>query len=147
MIEIRTDEHAKPAHVDGGHNHEQTRAIADGISEAVRLLVYATMPEKRGLKYPSDIYSVLGSLAGALHTLPQALQQMSEWTASEVAAGHARENPGYGPHGGNAEAAATALTSALQEAARAANKLGGLLTEGQSATRGLESTRDQDDDE
>lgn len=139
MIEIRTDEQAPPARPDGPHSHEQTRAIAEALSEAARLLNYATMPGNGGLRYPSDVYDVLGALAGMAHTLPQALGQMANWTATETRAGRVREHPSYGDHGGDAHAAATALAGAMAEAAELADRLGTVLGRGQAAVRGLES--------
>jgi hypothetical protein len=141
VIEIRIDEFAEPAHPDGPQNHEQTRVIASGIHEAFRLLNYATM-HSNGLRYPSDVYSVLGTLSSAVALLPQALEQMRRWVAAEVAGGHARENAHYGPCNGDAERAAAALTSTMQEATRAASRLASLLAEGRASMRGMESTRD-----
>ena len=145
MIEIRTEENGAVAHPNGPHHHEQTRAIAEALSETARLLNYATLPGNGGLRYPSDVYSVLGSLAGMTRILPQALEQVADWIAAEVSAGRAQENPHYGPYRGDAAAAATALRSVLAEAARTANQLGGLLDEGQTAVRGLESARQDDE--
>jgi hypothetical protein len=141
MIEIKVSEDGQPAHPDGPHDHEQTRAIAAGIDEACRLLNYATM-SRYGLRYPSDVYSVLGTLSGAVGKLPQSLTQMTTFVAGEVSGGHARENASYGEHGGDAEAAHEALVAAMQEAAEHAAALARALQAGQSAMRGMESTRD-----
>lgn len=141
MLEIRTDENARPANPDGPHDHQQTRAIADGIHDAFRLLNYATM-HPQGLQSPSDVYSVLGTLASAVSLLPQSLHQMSQWIGQEVAQGAARENPSYGPHCGNAEAAYAALAAVVREASGTATDLGRLLDKAQAQTRGLESARD-----
>lgn len=145
MIEIRTAPDAKPARTDGGHHPDQTRAIAAGISEALRLLTYATMPEKGGLRYPSDVYSVLTSLSAAVHMLPQALDQMAEHIGSEVSAGHARENPHYGHHGGDAHAASAELETVLGLAKSHTRALASALASAQSVIRGIESTRHDDE--
>lgn len=143
MIEIRTDADAEPAHPDGPQDSEQTRAIASGIDDAFRLLNYATMS---GLSYPSDVYSVLGQLSGGIAKLPQALEQMRAWIAREIAEGNARENPRYGEHGGDADAAHAALDKAVREATVHAMALGRALQAGQTAMRGMESTRPTQDD-
>ncbi len=140
MIEIRTDADAKPAHPDGPHDPDQTRAIASGIDQAFRLLNYATM-SRYGLSYPSDVYSVLGELSGAVAKLPQALHQMSQFINAEVAEGRARENAEYGNHGGDAQAAYGALAAAVREGSALATDLGRVLDRAQAAVRGLESTR------
>lgn len=145
MIEIRTDVDAEPAHPDGPQDHEQTRAIASGIDDAFRLLNYATMGA--GLRYPSDVYSVLGQLSGGIAKLPQALEQMRAFIAREIAEGNARENAHYGEHGGDADAAHAALDEAVREATRHALALGRALQAGQAAMRGMESTRDEDQDD
>lgn len=147
MIEIRTDADAEPAHPDGPHDPDQTRAIASGIDEAFRLLNYATMPGNDGLTYPSDVYSVLGELASGVAKLPQALQQMHAFVAAEVSKGRARENTHYGRYQGDATAAATALLGAVAQASTAATQLQSLLDEAQSTVRGLESTRNEDQDD
>jgi hypothetical protein len=146
VIEIRTDADAEPAHPDGPHDHEQTRAIASGIDDAVRLLNYATM-SRYGLRYPSDVYSVLGELSGAISKLPQALRQMSQFIGAEVAEGRARENADYGRHGGDAQAAAGALAAAVREGSVLATDLSRVLDRAQAVVRGLESTRDEDQDD
>lgn len=141
MLEIRADKDADPATPDGPHNPEQTRAIAEAISEAARLLNYTTM-KNNGLRYPSDVYSVLGALHAAVLTLPQALRQMAEWVDHEVGQGAARENPHHGPHGGNADAAAAALRRAMADAKDNAEALAEALSAGQASMRGMETTRD-----
>lgn len=144
MIEIRTDEDAKPITPDGPHDYEKTRAIADGLHEAFRLLNYATM-NRGGLTYPSDIYSVLGSLSAALNLFPQALDQMGQWLAAETADGYVRENANYGGHGGDAEAAVADVRTLLLAAAQNATTLADRLGKAQSAAAGLESTRRDED--
>lgn len=146
MIEIRTDEHADPAHPDGPHDHEQTRAIAEGANEAIRLLNYATM-SRDGLRYPSDVSSVLGDLIGVVGKLPQSLDQMVNWIVSEVDKGHVRENADYGKFSGDTKAAVGSLGAALFDAAARAADLQRALSDAQVAVGGMESTRDQDQDQ
>jgi hypothetical protein len=94
-----------------------------------------------GLAYPSDVYSVLGELSAAVSKLPQALHQMTQFINTQVADGLARENPGYGRHGGNAEATYAEMATASRVACDVASELGRLLGRAQSAISGLESTR------
>lgn len=141
MIEIVTEPGAKPASPDGPHDHELTRVIAAGIDEAARLLNYATMPGNNGLRYPSDVASVLGDLSAAASKLPQAMQQMRQWLADEVAAGHARDSTHYGRYSGNTAAAIAAFCRTMDVAEEAAATLQGLLADGQSTASAMESTR------
>jgi hypothetical protein len=139
MIEIRATGDRRPVMADGPHDPDSTRAIAAGIDSAARLLNYATM-SPAGLRYPSDVYSVLGELAAAMGKLPQALGQMAQFISAEVYEGRARENAAYGDHGGDARAAHAALAAAVREASSTATALGRLLDRAQAAVRGLEST-------
>lgn len=152
MIEIRTDVDAEPAHPDGPHDPDQTLAIASGIDQAFRLLNYATM-SRYGLRFPSDVYRVLGELSGAVSKLPQALHQMSQFINAEIAEGRASENAEYGNHDGDAQAAYAAFAAAVREGSTLATDLGRVLDRAQATVRGLESTRgvvqlgeDQDDE-
>lgn len=145
MIEIRVDEDDdRPVTPDGPHDRERTRAVAEGIDAACRLLNYATSPEKHGLAYASDVYSVLGSLSAAVNKLPQALNQMIQFINVQVVEGTVRENPHYGKHNGDAEAAYAAMLGALRNAVGAAGDLERWLCEGRSAISGLESTVEDD---
>jgi hypothetical protein len=138
MIEIRVDEDDRPITPDGPHSPERTRAVAEAIGAAFRLLNYATM-STRGLRWPADVYSVLGELAAAIDKLPQALRQMTEFIGDQVAQGRATENPSYGTHSGDAEAAHVDMAAAIQEATNDAANLAGWLRRAQSAVRGLEA--------
>lgn len=139
MIEIRISEHDRAITPDGPHNPDGTRAIAAGIDAAFRLLNYATSPEKNGLTYPSDVYSVLGELTAAIGKLPQALQQMSQFIGKQVDDGAVRENPHYGKRSGDAEAAHGELAAAVRQACVVATDLAWLLSKAQSAVAGLEA--------
>ena len=144
MIEIiRTAEHDLAITPDGPHSPDRTRAVAEVIDAAFRLLTYATMSPS-GLGWPADVYSVLGQLAAAIDKLPQALRQMTEFIGEQVADGRAIENPSYGRHGGNAEAAHAELAAATREAFLAVADLAGLLRIAQSAVRGLEGVPSQE---
>lgn len=138
MIEIKVFGRDQAASSDGPHDNEMTRAIAAGIDQAFRLLNYATMRD--GLTYPSDVYSVLGELSAAMNKLPQALHQMTQFIGAQVSEGKTRENPDYGRHAGDAEAAYGELAVTLREGSVAATDLGRLLDRAQAAVRGLEST-------
>jgi hypothetical protein len=146
-IEIRVDRpedddpiKGKPITPDGPHSNWGTRAVADGIYEAVRLLNYATSADKRGLTYPSDLYEVYGSLHGAVVLLEQSLDQMADWNTTQTRAGYVRENAEYGDHGGDAGAAAADVQLATAAAVQQVRDLAAVLGKLHAATRGLEAS-------
>lgn len=139
MIEI-TDADGKLVSVNGPHSSDGTRAIAAGIDEAARMLNYATMPGNGGIVYPSTVYSVYGELMAALDKLPQALNQMATWVIEQADAGAIQENPGYGKHGGDTEAAVTELVAGTGTACAKVHELVMALGRARSAASGLEST-------
>ncbi|WP_026415429.1 hypothetical protein [Actinomadura oligospora] len=141
MIEIRTDPGARPARIDGGHHPQQTIAIADGIAEATRLLAYATMPDKSGLRHPGDVYSVLGALTDAIARLPQVLTQMTEFIDDGVTEGRVQENPNYGSHGGDAQAAYAEMCEAVRVVSRSLITARSGLHIAHSALSGLEGAQ------
>jgi hypothetical protein len=63
-----------------------TRALANGASEAIRALNHATLPadDHPGLKYPSDAYDLLSALYELSGHLPQLLEQISAFLLREV---------------------------------------------------------------
>jgi len=63
------------------------RAIAETISEAVRLLDLATLPGCGGFAWPADVDSVLTSLQLSAARLPQALAQSEQWLDEAMEAG------------------------------------------------------------
>jgi hypothetical protein len=143
VIEITVDDDDdRPVTPDGPHSPERTRAVGEAISEAFRILNYATMPEKHGLAYPGDVYSVLGALSAAMSKLPQALDQMTWFIRKQVSGGKAVENARYGKHNGDTEAAYATMLHALRAATSSAGDLERWLGEGRTALNGMESTAD-----
>lgn len=140
MIEIRTAPEAQPARTDAGHHPQQTIAIADGIAEATRLLTYATMPGKNGLRHPGDVYSVLGALTDALARLPHILTQTTDFVDDLVTEGRVRENPNYGSHGGDVQAANAEMREAMRVASKGLSTARSGLYIAHSALSGLETT-------
>lgn len=136
MIIVKVDETSRAVQLDGPHHPDQTRAIADAISQAMRMLNYATH-HGDGLAYPADVSSVFAALAEALARLPQALGQMSGWIVGGSLTGRIQEDPETGPYSGDTAAAARALASVCIEAGHVANKLSGLLSEAQNKTANL----------
>ena len=63
------------------------RAIAETISEAVRVLDLATLPGCGGFVWPADVDAVLTSLQLAAARLPQALVQSEQWLDEAMQAG------------------------------------------------------------
>jgi hypothetical protein len=139
MITVRTGPHTAPATPEGPHDPEQTRAIADAVSQAVHLLNYATDSDA-GIGHPADVASVYTALAEALDRLPQALDQMNGWVMLGALSGRIQEVPGTGPYRGDTAAAARALASVTTEARIVARRFSQLLSEAQTKVSGLTLT-------
>lgn len=137
MIEIK-DGDGKPVHPSGPFTGESVRAAAHAIDEAARMLNYTTMPRDGGLDYPATVASVHKELAAAAEKLPQAVRQMAVWLGEQVEVGTVRENPAYGQHGGNAQAAITAHDAAVMEVCAKAEELAAALSRACSTVAGLE---------
>jgi hypothetical protein len=137
MIKVTRDEGDKrPITPDGHHDSASVDAVATALDEVARLLTYET---QKGLTYPSDVYHVLGMMQSALGKLPQALQQMREWLNHQAATRGMRENPDYGPHGGNATVAAKVAAGHLATAEDLIERLTVQIREAHKATSGLEA--------
>ncbi|MFG2005101.1 hypothetical protein ACGFNU_38750 [Spirillospora sp. NPDC048911] len=116
---------------------EQTRAIAEGIREAVLLLARATASDRGGLRYPSDAHQVLGALSAAADLLPTILEQTHDFVTQTAAPRFDRD-----PEGGDVYGSRT-LAEAVQEAAGHARGLGRAL---RMATGGMRSMNSINDD-
>jgi hypothetical protein len=78
MTEDRVDRVMVEWPLDGPYDPDRTVDAARAIAELVRYLNHATPPWKSDacLKFPSQLGSTIGALAGALHSLPQLLDQL-----------------------------------------------------------------------
>lgn len=121
---------------DGPHSPEYTKAVADALAEAVRVLNHATLTHV-SLEYPSDVAYVAGSMATAVHGLDQLCRQLSSWLESEHEAGRVGEWV-EGPHRGDADAAVLAAKLQFENAIEAVHILADRLNSVHSATNVLE---------
>ncbi len=62
---------------DGPHSPDHTAELGNLFDDCSRAIVYATMQDKHGLEYPSEIYRLLGDLYTALSRFPQMCQQLA----------------------------------------------------------------------
>jgi hypothetical protein len=116
---------------------EDAATIAARISEDVRALIYATLPHEDypGLDGPVDAHTTIGALREAVGRLPQALDQIAAFLATQA------RRPGladdFSRYRGNPGRAVTQTAAALRDTA---GPLGLLLTRldfAHNATAGL----------
>ena len=114
--------------------------LAEQARQSVRLLNHATHPgsDAPGLKYPSDLYAIFGSLASMSHMLPQLLEQSGVWLERNV---ETVEVHG-GSHSGDPVGAVAVIQVLLVDAKTAVQVLGERFDEVQNALARLASTRD-----
>lgn len=122
----------------GPHSPEYTRRVACVISDAVRVLNYATMSGADGLQYPADVYSLTGTLSGAMHGLEQMLEQVGTFLAKELERGALAVTEG--PQKGRPGDAVWQATVDLGRAAEAAALLTEALKNAQNALSAVSST-------
>ncbi len=70
------------ASVDGPHDPAGTAALGDVLAEALRTLNYATV--KGGLRYPGDVYQLVGDLRTAAARTPQLCEQTGRWLTTHA---------------------------------------------------------------
>ncbi|MFB4273079.1 hypothetical protein [Nonomuraea sp. GTA35] len=78
-----TELHLDPG---GPRSGDDTRAMAAGLAECVRVLNHHTM-DAAALPYPSTVYDVLGSLRAAAAGLDQLLRQLDARLVAQEATG------------------------------------------------------------
>lgn len=78
--------------IDGPHDPDYTRLVAETVAEAVRVLNHAT--SKGGLKYPADAYDLLGYLKTVAAGLPQMTRQMHQFLERGVQTGEVYDDRG-----------------------------------------------------
>lgn len=124
--------------LDGPHSPETTRAAAARAAEAILFLNYATGSHiAQGLRYPSDVDTVVQELAILAQRLPQLLDQLGGWTAMEQDAGRLAVT--HGPHQGDPDEAVTQLMAWLDMALTGARGLYRALDQGHQVTATLAS--------
>lgn len=113
---------------------------AEQAAEAIRTLNHSTHPSDGapGLKYPSDVYAMLGELASMAHRLPQLLDQSSGWLEH-----HVREIEVHGGmFDGDPVAAVATAQAVLADAVTAAQALARHLDDAHNVLAALASTLD-----
>jgi hypothetical protein len=108
---------------DGPHSPEKTAEIGDLFDQCSRLIVYATMADKHGLKCPADAYRLVADLYAATGRFPQMCSQLEDFLRLQASGGRLYEARGRSVtaqvdqaavHLSQARAAAQNLTRALQ---------------------------------
>jgi hypothetical protein len=117
-----------PLNTEGPHSPEYTAQVAVTLAEAVRVLNYATRADTPGLEYPSDVYTLLGTLAAAIHGLPQLLAQVDAFLAAQYNTGRLRSD-----NGGSVAGLISAAGGELHYAEDYARALAARLNHAQSA--------------
>jgi len=112
---------------------DDAAAVADAAAAALRTLACAT---RDSLKYPGDVYAVLGSLVEVAARLPQSCSQMVRFLELEADRGRVIAEEGQ-PFAGEPIAAVTTAAHWLQQAGRLAELLRDALDNAQVATAGL----------
>jgi hypothetical protein len=93
----------------GPHSPDYTREVASAVAEAIRVLNHATLSYfGEALAFPADADAVIGSLGAAPQRLPQLLDQVRGWLASELTAGRLQVD--YGSYADDPAAAVQAAS-------------------------------------
>ena len=107
--------------------------VARDAGEAIRTLNHLTIRDD-DLRYPADVYTVIGALATLEERLPQTLQQLFGFRERQLQDGFIRHDDGT-------VAASTAIAAArralLDEAVPTAQQLRAALGRAQQAVSGL----------
>jgi hypothetical protein len=106
----------------GPHSDDYTRRVANGISEAVRVLNYATRLGECGITYPATVGDVLGSLSTATYGTQQLLTQLIDALEDQRSSGDLRATQPHDVHT-TVMAAAVAITRAREAATTVAEAL------------------------
>jgi hypothetical protein len=81
---------------DGPHSPDHTAELSQLFDDCSRAIVYATMSDKHGLEYPSDVYTLVADLYSATGRLPQVCEQVAQFLHTQAATGHLYEAQGRG---------------------------------------------------
>lgn len=120
----------------GPHSPQYTAKVGYALGEAVRVLNYATGPDvSTGLRYPSDVYGLLGSLYAATGRMPQLSGQLGDWLAEQARAGAIGVDGDDRP--GAAVAAVDQARASLNRASVLAHQLTASLQQAQEAIAGM----------
>jgi hypothetical protein len=117
-------------------------AVAANVDEAMRALVYATLPSADpGLRGPADVHQVLGALSAAAAALEQVVGQLASFLDRELQAGTVGlDREAAGAMGaGDVLGAVADTTAVLADARLVADQLAAALAAAQNHTAGLHS--------
>jgi hypothetical protein len=126
-IDLSTDAPSSP---------ERTLQLAETFAELARVMNYATMHHE-ALEYPHEADRVLREIGTAVTRIPQLLDQIARWHATEDAAG--RIGVPSGEWAGRPHTAVTALQVRLDAARATAAALGQDLERAARVTSDLAS--------
>ncbi|MGI5208979.1 hypothetical protein ACQEU6_46375 [Spirillospora sp. CA-108201] len=130
----------------GEHSAQYTEHVAHTISEAVRVLNYASGEyAEKGLPYPATIDSVIGSLRAAAGGMDQLGRQLVDRLTRMRDDGVLAVRGGE--HAGDPAAAVQSANAALARVALAAIDLEQALADAQSQTGAIGMVFTPDDDE
>lgn len=108
---------------DGPHSPGHTAEAGQLFDDCSRFLCYATMPGKRGLEYPGEVYRLVADLYTATGRFPQVCEQLGAFLEAQQATGRLYEDRSRDVcaqveqalvHLDHASAEASKLTRALQ---------------------------------
>jgi hypothetical protein len=69
---------------DGPHSPDRTSEAGTLFDECSRFLTYATMSEKHGMEYPSDVYRLVADIYSAAGRLPQMCDQLGQFLGVQM---------------------------------------------------------------
>lgn len=72
---------------DGPHSPEHTREVGQMFDDCSRLLTYASMGGKGGLKYPADAYALAADLYSATGRFRQICEQLEQFIRAQADSG------------------------------------------------------------
>jgi hypothetical protein len=119
-----------------GDDHTESAVVAQDAAEAIQTLNDLTMGSD--LRYPADVYTVLGALSMLAARLPQTFQQLASFLERQLQDGVIviAIDGGTRFAGDPLAAISTAAGALLEEAAPAAAKLRAALDQAQQAISG-----------
>ena len=112
--------------------------LAERAAETVRALIYSTGAGGQQLRWPSDVYDVLGALRELADRIPQACDQLARFLTNELEAGRVSATDGV--LSGDAPAATASAEEWLAQAAAAARRLAECWGNAHTCVAGLSGT-------
>jgi hypothetical protein len=123
----------------GTDDHSKSALAAREAAEAIRTLNHLTIRDT-DLRYPADVYAVLGALSTLAGRLPQTLQQLTGFLERQLQDGVIGIDADAAFAGDPVTAVAAAATALEEEAVPAAQQLQSALVRAQRAISGASSS-------